>query len=113
MSVVLQFVHMGWTLVPPAVEVVDVADAWRGMGREDERAADAALGVSDEEVVLDPGELTIGPSVEEDADEASKLALPSELIDPDLSPLYEEPPEGCLRSLSPRVAPPPRIPVPG
>lgn len=100
---------MGWTLVPPAVEVVDVADAGRGMGREDERAADAVLGVSDEEAVLDPGELTIGLSV----DEASRLVLPSELTDPDLSPLYEEPSEGCLRSLSPKVAPPPRIPVPG
>lgn len=100
-------------MVPPAVEVVDVADAGRGMGREDERAADAAFGVSDEEVALDPGELAIGPSMGEDADEGSRLALPSELTDPDRSPLYKEPSEGSLRSLSPKVAPPPRIPVPG
>lgn len=100
---------MGCTFVPPAVEVVDVADAGRTIGREEERDAAEEEGVSEEEVVLDPGELTIGPSVGEDTLEASRLALPSELTDPDLS---KDPSDDSLRSFNPNVAPPPRIPVP-
>jgi hypothetical protein len=57
---------MGCTFVPPAVEVIEVADAGRGIGREEERDAAEEAVVSEEEVELDPGELTIGLSVGEE-----------------------------------------------